>query len=94
MSHPDIPESDEIAEHRSIEALLGADWSTRFHQHSAAFIDVGTELLTEQEPEKVVKLVERKGGASISVLGANGLNLVRRRILIERADFEARFSEG
>jgi len=94
MTHPDIPSSQEGSSHRVTEiVIIDTDWSSRFHQSAAMFGDLGTELSREEDPQRVVDLVERRGRTLISTQGASALNLVKSDILAERSDFETRFGE-
>lgn len=92
-SFPQPGESAEQHEHRVQEALLGENWLARFQANGAAYRALGVELDIEEDPEKIVELIERRGESLVRGLGSCAISLWKRDVLAEREAFNEQFGQ-
>jgi hypothetical protein len=85
--------SEEVASHVFEECLLAEDWGQRFSGNSATHNALGEALATEQDPARVIDLVERRQSSLVATLGAGAISLWQRDVLTERQQFDAEFNQ-
>ena len=87
-------ESDEQHRHRLQEQILSEDWVLMLSSISSEFSALGSELVEEQDPNKIIDLTEQRQILLTDALGAGVIGLWQRDILAERRQFENDFGQS